>query len=169
MRNLWYNDKKVTERIDFMKKYGIFKSSHEMRNLPKDAWEVIETDEWIREPLETFDSEEEAIEKLHKDYKADITEQHYVRTFYSCEVYFVAEVIDKTYGDGIEITPLNNIIQYNGNVYEAKPIEEYYDTDILKKCQNRYSDNAQILFDEYIQLDADNELIETIEDCINPR
>ena len=81
----------------------------------------------------------------------------------------MADIIDDTcYGDGIDVTPLNNIIQFNGNVYEAKPIEDYYDPDILEKCKNRYSDNAQALFDEYVRLDTDNELIETIEDCINP-
>ena len=151
-----------------MKKYGIWKSSHEMKKRPKNPWEVVETDEWVGEPLETFDNEKEAVEKLHKDYKSDITEQHYVTTFYSCEVYFVAEIIDNTYGDGIEITPLNNIIQYNGNVYEAKPIEDYYDPDILEKCKNRYSDNAQVLFDEYVRLDTNGELVETINDCITP-
>ena len=88
-------------------KYGIWKSSHEMKQFPKNAWEIVETDEWIGEPVEVFETEKEAVEKLRKSYNADITEQHYVTKFYCCEVYFVAELIDEEYyGDGIEITPL---------------------------------------------------------------
>ena len=100
-----------------MSKYGIWKSSHEMKSQPQDAWDIINSDEWIGEPIEVFDSKEEAVAKLRKDYNSSITERHYVTKFYECEVYFVAEAIkydedepealdNLAYGDGIEATPI---------------------------------------------------------------
>ena len=49
--------------------FGIFKSSHEMKLFPKNAWEVVETDEWIDEPIEIFETEKEALERAIEKYR----------------------------------------------------------------------------------------------------
>lgn len=95
--------------------YGIFKTTAELRNYPKAAWDIVEADTDVKfiKAYETLDEAEEAL----KAYSTTIDKNNYVTTVYSCEAYFVAEaeLVDEDEGlteknvlagDGYAVTPL---------------------------------------------------------------
>lgn len=80
-----------------MNKFGIFKAEAECRgnDFPKSSWDIVNTDEYIRNPVEVFETLEAAVEKLYTNScyepKCDKYSNggvHYTNN----RVYFVAEI-----------------------------------------------------------------------------
>lgn len=104
-------------------KYGIFKSYVELKALPDRLFDIVSGDEGRGHPERIFDSEKEALETLEQ-YHSSVqkTKGFAGNTFYSCEVYFVAEcekldedgdeIIENLYDrDGIKTAPLERNIE----------------------------------------------------------
>ena len=126
-----------------MKNYGIFKATHNVytKDVDRDRitrlWDVVEADEEIGAPIETFETEAEALEALAK-YKS---EEYEGSGYLAYTVYFAAELEEDGYcfGDGVEVAPLPKL-EYV--VYEAGTAHELFRAESREEAE-QYAERAE--------------------------